>query len=103
MEKAEAPEHRSFHWSYNESFANRLGVDVERNSDEVRQGKPERESDQLGEPFFAVSPDQSCYHVKLLDVAEGLDYLHANHAVHGNLEGVDISIWSPRAPLVTFC
>ena len=58
MEKAEAPEHRPFHWSYNESFANRLGVDVERNSDEVRQGKSERESDQPGEPFSAVLPDR---------------------------------------------
>ena len=27
------------------------------------------------------------YPMKVLDVAEGLDYLHANHIIHGNLNG----------------
>ena len=33
--KVKAPEHRPFCWGYNESFANRLGVDVEGNSDRI--------------------------------------------------------------------
>jgi len=35
VEKVKAPEHRPFHWRYNESSANHLRVDAERNSGEI--------------------------------------------------------------------
>jgi len=50
MEEVEAPKHCSLHWRYNRTFANRVGVDVERNFDELRREKPRRESHQPGEP-----------------------------------------------------
>ena len=37
---------------------------------------------------------------KLLDVAEGLAYLHAKHTVHGDLKGVSASSCSPSAVLI---
>ena len=39
---------------------------------------------------------------KLLDVAEGLAYLHVKHAIHGDLKGVSASYGSPSAVLISF-
>ena len=36
-----------------------------------------------------------------MDVAEGLNYLHANDVVHGNLNGVGIFLWLFRASPIT--
>jgi len=55
MEEVEAPKHCSLHWHYKRTLANRVGVDVERNSDELRQEKPRRESDRPGEPPSPVT------------------------------------------------
>ena len=43
VEKVEAPKCRPFHRRHNKSFANRFGVDAERNSDGVRREKSKRE------------------------------------------------------------
>lgn len=40
--------------------------------------------------------------LKLLDIAEGLNYLHVSHVVHGNLSGVGISFGSFRILLTIF-
>ena len=58
MKKVKAPEHRPSHRCHNGSFVNRLGVDVERNSDGVRQGKSGHEPDQPGKPFLAIALDR---------------------------------------------
>ena len=102
MEKFKAPEHHPFCWSYNRSIANRLGVDVERNSDGVPREKSGCESDQSGESFLVIALDRQRHPVKVLDVAEGLEYLHANYTIHGNLNGVDIFIGPILASPVTF-
>ena len=39
---------------------------------------------------------------KLLDVAEGLNYLHANYTIRGDLKGVRNVSRSFRAALITF-
>ena len=39
---------------------------------------------------------------KLLDVAEGLAYLHVKHTIHGDLKGVSASSGSPSAVLTPF-
>ena len=51
VEKIKASEHRPFHWRHNTPFANRLGVDAERNSGRVHREKPRCEAGQPGEPF----------------------------------------------------
>ena len=38
---------------------------------------------------------------KLLDVAEGLAYLHVKHTIHGDLKGVSASSGSPSAVLIS--
>ena len=58
LEKVKTPEHRPFHRCYDGSFTNRLGVDAERNSDGVRQGKSKRQSDRPGESFPVVAIDR---------------------------------------------
>ena len=39
---------------------------------------------------------------KLLDVAEGLAYLHAKHTIHGDLKGVSACSGSPSTVLTSF-
>ena len=39
---------------------------------------------------------------KLLDVAEGLAYLHGKHTIYGDLNGVSASSESPLAVLIFF-
>ena len=46
MEKVKTPERRPFHRRYIKSFANRFGVDAQRNSCGVCQEKPGCEADQ---------------------------------------------------------
>ena len=57
MEEVEAPKYRSLHWRYDRIFADRVGVDAERNSDDVCQGTPAREPDRPGESFLCKSLD----------------------------------------------
>jgi len=50
-----------------------------------------------------VSPSQQpdltdIYVLKLMDVAEGLGYLHANRTTHGDLSGAGVFFWSFRPP-----
>ena len=40
--------------------------------------------------------------LKLLDIAEGLNYLHESHVVHGNLSGVGRWFGSLRVLVMTF-
>ena len=49
MEKVEAPECRPLHSRYDGTSANCVGVDAERNSDEVREEKSRCKSDRPGE------------------------------------------------------
>ena len=58
MEKIRAPEHRPFHRGYNKSFANRFGVDAQRNSCGVCREKPGCEADQPGEFLPVILPDR---------------------------------------------
>jgi len=52
MEEVEAPKRSLVHWCYNKTFANRIRVDAERNSDQVRREKSWREPDWPGEYFL---------------------------------------------------
>jgi len=58
LEKANAPEHRPFHRRHNKPVASCLGVDAERNSAGVRQGKPGCEQDQPGKYFTVIEFDR---------------------------------------------
>ena len=56
LEKAKAPEHRPFHWCYDRSFANYLGINAERYTHRVHREKFRRESDRPSESFPVNSP-----------------------------------------------
>jgi len=58
MEILKTSEYCPFHRCYNRSFANRPGVDAERDSDRVRREKPKRESYRPGEFFPAIILDR---------------------------------------------
>ena len=88
MEKVKTPEYSSFHWHYNGPLAARVRVYVERYSSRVRQGKSDCGSDCPGES--SLWNDSSSVNVprpKLLDVIEGLNYLHTHFTIHGELKG----------------
>jgi hypothetical protein len=103
VETAKAPEHRPFHRRHNRSFTNCLGVDAERNSDRVRREKSRRESDRPGESFPTTALDRLRDLPELLDVAKGLNYLHANRTTHGDLNGAGIFFRPFRVSLITLC
>ena len=77
-------------------------MDAKRNPDRVRREESEGEPDQPGKSFLVIALDRYHYPVKVLDVAEGLNYLHANHVVHGGLDGVDIFVRYIWALRITF-
>jgi hypothetical protein len=58
LEKLEAPEHRPFRRRHNESFANCLRVDAERDPDGVRPEKPRHEPDRPCKSFSAIACDR---------------------------------------------
>ena len=89
MEKADAPKCRSFHRGCERTSADRVRVDSKCDSDEVRRESPRRRSDQPREFFLhSFTLGRQLDIPKLLDVAEGLNYLHTNHTIHGDLKGV---------------
>ena len=38
--------------------------------------------------------DAECWCLQSLDVAQGLEYLHSQQVIHGDLKGVSITGWS---------
>ena len=88
MEKVETPEHRCFHWCYAESLTVYLGVDAQWNNNRVFPRKSGSKPGWLGESSLRNQfLTDDIYFFKLLDAAEGLYYLHANHTMHGDLKG----------------
>ena len=90
LEKVKTPEHRPVHRCYDRSLANHLGMATERNVDGVHSEKSGHKSSQPCESPPVIVLDQYRDPAKLLDIAEGLGYLHANNITHGNLKGVGI-------------
>jgi len=90
LEKVKTPEHRPLHRRYDRSFANYLGVDAEQDPDGVHSKKSGRESDRPGESLRVIALYREREPPKLLDVAEGLHYLHVNNITHGSLKAVGI-------------
>ena len=96
MEKIKAPKHCSFHWRHKIPVAIRVGVDAEWNSEGVYREESRGRSDRSGESSLCNSLlfDWLMLSPKLLDVAEGLNYLHANYTVHGDLKGASTDLRS---------
>jgi hypothetical protein len=90
VEAVEAPEHHSFPRCHHEPFAVRIGVDAQRHFDALRHESPKRESDRPRESASAVTLTRHRYAPQILDVAEGLNYLHASYTIHGDLKGVGV-------------
>ena len=101
LEKVETPEHRPVHRCYDKSLANHLRMATEWNADGVHSEKSGHKSSQPGESPPVIVLDQYRDPAKLLDTAEGLDYLHTNHITHGNLKGVSIFFESFCASSIT--
>ena len=74
---------------------------TEWNADGVHSEKSGHKSSQPGESPLVIVLDQYRDSAKLLDTAEGLDYLHTNRITHGNLKGVSIFFESFWASLIT--
>ena len=55
VEKAKSPEHRPFHRRHNRSFASRLRVDAEWDSDGIYQGESGGKSDWPGGSFPEIA------------------------------------------------
>ena len=101
MEQAETPKYRSFHRCYRKPFAIRVGVYIERNSDEIRQEQSERGPHCLRESFICSNRMADNAVFELLDVAEGINYLHASYMIYGDLKGAGTVSWLSQTPLIT--
>ena len=55
LEKVKAPEYCPFYRRYHKIFANRFGMDAERNSGGVRREKPRCKANQPGETFPVIA------------------------------------------------
>ena len=99
METVETSEHRSFPRYHNRASAVCFRVDAQRHSDPLRHKKSRRESDRSRQFFLRDPAQQSLTSPppQLLDVAEGLNFLHASYTIHGDLKGV--RPLSPDRPL----
>ena len=88
MEKVEASKYCSLHRRHARSLAICVRVDAERRPNGVPRQKSRRGSHRSGEFPLVIAAVYVPIIRKLVDVAEGLAYLHAKHTVHGDLKGV---------------
>ena len=102
MEKIETSEHCSLHRRYTGSFTVRVRVDAERRLNGVPCQKSRRGSNRSGESPSVITAIIMPIIRKLLDVAEGLTYLHIKHTIHGDLKGVSASSGSLSTVLISF-
>jgi len=62
------------------------------------RGESGRKPYQPGESFLHNETPQYRHLPKLLDVAEGLNYLHTSHTIHGDLKGAGASLGRAKRP-----
>ena len=91
MEAVKTPERCPFPWSYEHPSPICVRMDAKRNFDELCEEKSRCEPYQPGESFLHDKASQCRHLPKLLDVAEGLNYLHTSHTIHGDLKGARAS------------
>ena len=73
-------------------------MDAKRYFNEICEGESGREPYQPGEFFLHNEASQYRHLPKLLDVAEGLNYLHTSHTIHGDLKGAGASLSRVERP-----
>jgi len=89
VETVKAPKCCPFPWCYKQTFTICVGVDAEWHFNALRQEQSRRRPDRPSEPFPRNwSQPVPTVSYKLLDVAEGLNYLHMSYTMHGDLKGV---------------
>lgn len=98
METVKTSERCPFPWRYKHTFAICVRVDAKRNFNELREEESGREPYQPSESFLIIKPSQHRHLSKLLDVAEGLNYLHTSHTIHGDLKGAGASLGRVKRP-----
>jgi serine/threonine protein kinase len=102
VETIETPKRPAFPRCHPRAVTVRIRVDAQRHFDKLRLKKSQREPDRPCESFFtAITLNQHKPSPQLLDVAEGLNYLHASHTIHGDLKGVSALSGSSRETLLT--
>ena len=95
METVDARQHRSVHRCNFQPPPDCVGMDVEWESDRLRQVGPTCGQDQPCELLLRPpSRNIALVFKQLVGVAEGLTYLHQRDVVHGDLKGVG----SPSLP-----
>ena len=92
VETVKTPERRPFPRCYKHASAICIRVDAKRNFNELCEEESGCEPYQPGESFTLNKPSQCRHLSKLLDVAEGLSYLHTSHTIHGDLKGAGASL-----------
>jgi len=98
VEAVKTPERCPFPWCYERPITICVRVDGKRDFNTLREGKSGCEPYQPGESFIHDMSPQSRHLPKLLDVAEGLNYLHTSHTIHGDLKGAGASLGRANRP-----
>ena len=103
VETTETPQHRPICWCDHQPLPNHVGMDAWRRFDDLHQFEHRCESDHSC--GFAVVSSRWAVSIsrQLVDVANGLDYLHSYGVIHGDLKGVSIHSHTTRSPLMSVC
>ena len=94
METVKTRQRRPVYWCNFYPSPNCVGMDIGRGSGHSHQVKPANEQDIPRESSLCPPRSAVLTFQQLVDIAEGLNYLHECDVVHGDLKGVS----SPPLP-----
>ena len=94
VEATDTPQHRPIQRRDYQPPPDCVGVDVWRRLDDSHQFEPGHKSGCTREPPCAPSLHFALIFHQLIDVANGIDYLHSYGVIHGDLKGVSTHNYS---------
>ena len=103
VETTETSQYRPICGCNHRTLPNRVEMDAWRRFDDLHQFEHRCESDHSCKPAVVSIRWAVSVFRQLVDVANGLDYLHSYGVIHGDLKGVSSHSYTTRSPLMSVC